>query len=37
MFTVNVETSVLDKLRAMIEDEEEGVCVRLREYKTGSG
>ncbi len=37
MFTVNVSEELLDKLRGMLEDEDEGVCVRLREYKVGGG
>lgn len=37
MFTVNVSEELLDKLRDMLEDEDEGVCVRLREYKVGGG
>ena len=37
MFTVQVNDEMLDKLRAMLEDEDDGVCVRLREYKVGGG
>jgi len=37
MFTVTVDESMLEKLRGMLEDEDEGACVRLREYKVGGG
>lgn len=37
MFTVQIGADMLDKLRAMLEDEDEGVSVRLREYKVGGG
>lgn len=37
MFTVQIGADMLDKLRAMLEDEDEGVRVRLREYKVGGG
>ena len=37
MFRISTDTSMLDKLRGMLEDEEEGTCVRLREYKVGGG
>lgn len=37
MFTVTVSEEMLDRLRAMLEDEDEGTCVRLREYKVGGG
>lgn len=37
MFSVQVGDEILDKLRAMLEDEDEEVCVRLREYKVGGG
>ena len=37
MFTVNVTEEILEKLRAMLEDEDEGTCVCLREYKVGGG
>ena len=36
MFTVTVDESMLEKLRGMLEDDE-GTCVRLREYKVGGG
>lgn len=37
MFTVKVSEEMLEKLRVMLEDEDEGTCVRLREYKVGGG
>lgn len=37
MFTVEISGDILEKLRDMLEDEDEGTCVRLREYKVGSG
>ncbi len=37
MFTVDIEEGMLDKLRGMLEDEDEGTYVRLREYKVGGG
>jgi len=37
MFAVTIGEEMLAKLRAMLEDEEEGTCVRLREYKMGGG
>lgn len=37
MFTVTIDEAMLQKLRAMLEDEDEGACVRLREYKVGGG
>lgn len=37
MFSVNVDEDLLGKLRGMLEDEDDGVCVRLREYTVGSG
>ena len=37
MFTVNVNEEMLAKLRSMLEDEDEGTCVRLREYTLGGG
>ena len=33
MFTVTIGDEMLEKLRAMLEDEDEDTCVRLREYK----
>ena len=35
MFAVTVNEEMLKKLRSMLEDEDEGVCVRLREYTLG--
>ena len=37
MFSVTVDKDMLEKLRGMLEDEDEGACVRLREYKVGGG
>ena len=37
MFTVTITDEMLEKLRSMLEDEDEEICVRLREYKVGSG
>ena len=37
MFTVTVDDEMLAKLRSMLEDEDEGTCVRLREYTLGGG
>ena len=37
MFSVSVDKDMLEKLRGMLEDEDEGTCVRLREYKVGGG
>jgi len=37
MFSVETSDEILEKLRGMLKDEEEGVCVRLREYKMGGG
>ncbi len=37
MFTVTIGDEMLEKLRAMLEDEDEDTCVRLREYKIGGG
>ncbi|NJB69152.1 iron-sulfur cluster insertion protein [Desulfobaculum xiamenense] len=37
MFEVTIPEEMLEKLRSMLEDEDEGTCVRLREYKHGSG
>ena len=37
MFTVTVNEEMLAKLRSMLEDEDEGTCVRLREYTLGGG
>lgn len=37
MFTLTVPAAMLDKLRAMLAEEDDGTCVRLREYKHGSG
>ena len=37
MFAVTVNEEMLKRLRSMLEDEDEGVCVRLREYTLGGG
>ena len=37
MFTVAIDEAMLQKLRTMLEEEDEGTCVRLREYKVGGG
>ena len=37
MFSVSVHKELLEKLRSMLEDEEEETCIRLREYKVGGG
>lgn len=37
MFSVTIDKEMLEKLRSMLEDEDEGTCVRLREYKVGGG
>ena len=37
MFTVTVDDGMLARLREMLEDEDDGVRVRLREYKHGGG
>lgn len=37
MFAITVPATMLEKLRTMLAGEDEGTCVRLREYKHGSG
>ena len=37
MFAVTVNEELLDKFRSMLEDEDEGACIRLREYTLGGG
>jgi len=37
MFVVAIDDAMLQKLRAMLDEEEEGACVRLREYTVGGG
>ena len=37
MFTVIIDDAMLQKLCTMLEEEDEGTCVRLREYKVGGG
>ena len=37
MFTVKIDDELLAKLREMLEDEDDGSVVRIREYKLGGG
>lgn len=37
MFNVTIQEGLTDKLQEMIEDEGDDYCVRLREFKIGSG
>lgn len=37
MFTVTIDEAMLEKLKDMLQDEDEGTSVRLREYKVGGG
>lgn len=37
MFTVYFEDEMLDKIKALLEDEDESVAIRLKEYKIGAG
>lgn len=37
MFTLTLPDEMLERLRNMLEEEEDGTCVRLREYKLGGG
>ena len=37
MFSLSSEQEILDRLKNMLDDEDEDICVRLREYKVGSG
>lgn len=37
MFELSVPEEMLEKLRGMLEDEDEESCVRLREYQVGGG
>ena len=37
MFTINISDEMLDKLRTMLDDEDEGTGVRLRDYSIGAG
>lgn len=36
MFNVLIDDSLLAKLNDMLQDEDEGACIRLREYKLGA-
>ena len=37
MFKVTIDENMLARLREMLEDEDDGYCIRLREYKLGGG
>lgn len=37
MFTLTLPDEMLERLRNMLKEEEDGTCVRLREYKLGGG
>jgi hypothetical protein len=37
MFSLTITDEMLNKLQAMLDDEDEDMCVRLREYKVGGG
>lgn len=37
MFELSVPEEMLEKLRDMLEDEDEESCIRLREYQVGGG
>ncbi len=37
MFIVDADDEILTRLRKLLEEEDEGTCVRLRAYKTGCG
>ncbi len=37
MFTVKFDESMLDKIRELLEDEDDGVAIRLKEFKVGNG
>ena len=38
MFSVDVSDEILEKLKEMLEDEDdEDICIKLREYTVGSG
>jgi hypothetical protein len=37
MFELTVPEEMLEKLRDMLEDEDEESCIRLREYQVGGG
>lgn len=36
MFSVQIGNDLLEKLRHLLEDEDDGTCIRLREYKLGA-
>lgn len=37
MLSIQADAAILDKLRAVLEGEDKGTCIRLREYVVGSG
>lgn len=37
VFNVAIGDEMLEKLRSLLEDEDEDSCVRLREYQVGGG
>lgn len=37
MLTVNADAAVLEKLAGLLKNEEEGTCIRLKEYILGGG
>lgn len=37
MLIIKAEQKIFDKLREILSTEDEGACIRLREYSIGSG
>lgn len=37
MLTIKAEQNIFDKLKEILNGEDEGACIRLREYNIGSG
>lgn len=37
MLTVKADRAILEKLSALLKDEDRGTCIRLREYVIGGG
>lgn len=37
MLNIKAGKGILEKLNSLLKDEDEGTCVRLREYIVGSG
>ena len=37
MFSVEMSSDLLEKFRNMLAEEDDGTCVRLREYRIGGG